>query len=329
MRNAYIYSHGFYVPEKVVPNSYFDELLGEKVSPWLEEVVQIYERRWCAEDESTADLAKKAAKNGMAEGNIKPEEIDLLIVATDTPEYISPSTASKVQYELGLDNAATFDINTACAGFVTALNTAVNYIKADEQYNTVLVVGAYAMSKYLNMADKKTVNLFADGAGAFILKSTSENGQGFLSSTMLTKGEYYSYMGIYGGGSANPISKEIAGTPEALLQIKKKFPPELNPETWSEMASGMAKKAGISVDDVDMYFLTQININSIFETMDILKQPREKAQTSMHYYGYTGSACIPIAFCEAIEKGKVKRGDIIFLIGSGGGLAFAGSAFKY
>ncbi len=329
MRNAYIHSHGFYVPEKVVPNSYFDELLGEKVSPWLEEVVQIFERRWCAEDESTADLAKKAAKNAMAEGNIEPEEIDLLIVATDTPEYISPSTASKVQYELGLNNAATFDINTACAGFVTALNTAVNYIKADEQYNTVLVVGAYAMSKYLNMADKKTVNLFADGAGAFVLKSTAENGQGFLTSTMLTKGEYYSYMGIYGGGSANPISKEIAGTPEALLQIKKKFPPELNPETWSKMASGMAKKAGISVDDVDMYFLTQININSIFETMDILKQPREKAQTSMHYYGYTGSACIPIAFCEAIEKGKVKRGDTIFLIGSGGGLAFAGSAFKY
>jgi len=329
MRNAIIHSQGFYVPERVVPNSYFDELLGENVSKWLEEFVQIYERRWCSEDESTSDLVVNAAKNAMEAGNVKPEDIDLLIVATDTPEYISPSTSSKAQYLLGLTNAGTFDINTACAGFVTALDTAVKYIQADENYNTVLIVGAYAMSKYLNKLDKKTVNLFADGAGAFILKSEENSNRGYMASKLITKGEYYSYMGIYSGGTKQPVNSDIVDTPEAKLQILKKFPPELNPQIWSSMAKKLANKSGTTLQDVERFFLTQINVNSIYDTMDILEIPREKAQTSMHYYGYTGSACIPIAFCDALSQGKVKRGDIVYFIGSGGGLAFAASAFRY
>ncbi|PKL89754.1 MAG: ketoacyl-ACP synthase III [Ignavibacteriae bacterium HGW-Ignavibacteriae-2] len=329
MRNAVIHSSGFYVPEKIISNKYFDDLLGEEVSPWLEKHVQIYERRWCADNESTADLAKEAIKNAMQNGGVKPEEIDLLIIATDTPEFISPSTSSKVQFELGLINAGTFDVNTACAGFVTALDMASKYIRDDEQYKTVAVVGAYAMSKYLNMLDKKTVNLFADGAGAFILKAEENSGRGFLASRLITKGQYYDYMGIFAGGTFKPISAELVDTVEPKLQIRKKFPPELNPEIWSDIAKNLSDRTNIPLNEVDMYFLTQININSIFETMEKLNQPKEKAQTSMHYYGYTGSACIPIAFCDALEKGKIKRGDNIFFIGSGGGLAFAGTAFKY
>ena len=165
MRNAVIHSTGIYVPERVIKNDYFDELLGENVSEWLESYVEIYERRWCADNQSTADLAIEAANDAMIKGNVNPEDIDLLIVATDTPEYISPSTASKAPFKLGLVNAGTFDINTACAGYVTAVDTAVKYIKADDNYNTIMVIGVYAMSKYLNKLDKKTVNLFADGAG--------------------------------------------------------------------------------------------------------------------------------------------------------------------
>ena len=113
---------------------------------------------------------------------ITPEDIDLLIVTTDTPEYISPSTASKVQYMTGMTNAATFDINTACAGFVTALDVAAKFIQADEQYRYIMVIGVYAMSKYLNMTDKKTVNLFADGAGAMILRAEQDTGRGVITS---------------------------------------------------------------------------------------------------------------------------------------------------
>ncbi|HRO73889.1 MAG TPA: ketoacyl-ACP synthase III, partial [Saprospiraceae bacterium] len=165
-RNAAILASGMYAPEKIVPNSYFNELLGQDVDTWLRENVQIYERRWCNDDESVADLIEKACLTALNNAGLKPDDIDLLIIATDTPEYISPSTASVIQDRLKLVNAGTFDINTACAGFVTALDIATKYIQADERYRYVLVVGAYTMSKYLNMEDKKTVTLFADGAGA-------------------------------------------------------------------------------------------------------------------------------------------------------------------
>jgi 3-oxoacyl-[acyl-carrier-protein] synthase-3 len=329
MRNAIIHSTGAYVPERIVPNSYFDELLGENVSDWLVDNVHIHERRWAAENESTADLCIPAAKQAMERGGLKPEDINLLIISTDTPEFVSPSTASKVQYELGLVNAGTFDINTACAGFVTAMDIGSKYIKADEQYQYVMVIGAYAMSKFLNMHDKKTVTLFADGAGVVILKAEETENSGFLASELRTQGQYYGYMGIYAGGTYQPITREVVENEDHLLKFVQKFPKELNPEVWSSMALDLTKRIGESPQAVDHYFLTQININSIWETMDKLNVPREKAHTIMQYYGYTGSACIPLAFDDAVSKGKVKRGELIVFIGSGGGLAFASAAFRY
>lgn len=329
MRNAIIHSIGAYVPEKVVPNSYFDTLLGENVSEWLAQNVQIYERRWCNEDQSVADLAAEAIRRALEDGKVDPLEVDLLIISTDTPEYISPSTASKVQHMLGMTNAGTFDLNTACAGFVTALDTGSKYIRADENYNTVVVVGAYAMSKYLNMADKKTVTLFADGAGAVVLEASEEEGRGYLASQQITRGEYYGHMGIYAGGTYQPLSQQVLDEKDHLLKFVHKFPKELNPEMWSMMANTLAERIGVEPNAVDHYLLTQININSIRETMDRLGVPREKAPTVMHHYGYTGSACIPLALNEIYKNGKLRRGDLLFFIGSGGGLAFASAAFRY
>lgn len=329
MRNAIIHSSGMFVPEQIIKNEYFDKLLGDNVSGWLEKHVEIFERRWCSENESTADLAIEAAKEALKNGNINPEEVDLLIVATDTPEYISPSTSSKLQHKLGLKNAGTFDINTACAGFVTALDTAAKYIIADTNYNTVMVIGVYAMSKYLDQSDKKTVNLFADGAGCMILKSSEKTDSGFLSSKLITKGEYNDYMGIFAGGTNKQIDNSVLQQNDHKLKIAKKFPPGLNPETWSAVVIDLAKKASINIEDVKLFLFTQININSIRETMDLLNLPRERAQTSMHYYGYTGSACIPIAFSDALKQNKIERGDIIMMVGSGGGFSVAGAAFRY
>lgn len=329
MPNAAIHSVGAYVPDRVIPNSYFDELLGESVSQWLADNVQIYERRWCNPNESVADLAMQAVKNALKNGNVAPEEVDLLIISTDTPEYISPSTASKVQHLLGLVNAGTFDLNTACAGFVTALDTGAKYIAADENYKTVVVVGAYAMSKYLNMTDKKTVTLFADGAGAVVLKANNEPGRGYLASKLITKGEYHGHMGIYGGATFQPMNREVLENKDHLLKFVHKFPKELNPVMWSSIANNLAQQIGVSPKEVNHYLLTQININSIRETMDMLGVDRQKATTIMHYFGYTGSACIPLALNEIYANGTLKKGDLLFLIGSGGGLAFAGAAFRY
>ncbi len=318
-----------YAPPRVVPNSYFDESLGENVSEWLEENVHIFNRRWCSPEESTADLCVQAAEQVLKEAGLAPKDIDLLIIATDTPEYISPSTASKVQHITGMINAGTFDMNTACAGFVTALDSGSKYIAADAQYNHVMVIGAYAMSKHLNMTDKKTVTLFADGAGAVILEASQDSERGFLASELRTQGQYCDWMGIYGGGTFMPVNDQTLANKDHQLKFVKKFPPELNPETWSDMARKLADRIGEPLENVSQFFITQININSIWATMDILGLPRERAHTVMHQYGYTGSACIPMAFEEARQQGKLNRGDLIFFIGSGGGLAFASAAFRY
>ncbi|MFA0961200.1 3-oxoacyl-ACP synthase III family protein [Roseivirga sp. BDSF3-8] len=334
MRNAVIRSVGAYVPERVVPNSYFNELLGQDVDTWLRENVQIYERRWAAEDESTADLVEKAAHQALERAGVKAGELDLLIVATDTPEYISPSTASKVQHRLGAKKAGTFDLNTACAGFVTALDVASKYIRSDDRYNNVLVVGAYVMSKYLDKYDKKTANLFADGAGAVVLTAEEVPGEGlkaqkgFLASELRTEGQYCDWMGIYAGGTATPVDQEVVTAKDHKLKFVKRFPTELNPDMWSGMIRDLCQRIGEKPEDVDRFFITQININSIYATMDLLGLPREKAPTIMHYYGYTGSACIPMAFNEAWEKEQIKPGDLVVFIGSGGGLSFASAAFR-
>lgn len=327
MRNASIIASGSYVPDRVIPNSWFNEILGEDVDSWLRSNVQIYERRWCNADESTADLVEGACRHVLDNAGLEPKDIDLLIVATDTPEYISPSTASVVQYRLGMSNAGTFDINTACAGFVTALDTGSKFIQADKKYNKVLVVGAYAMSKYLNLTDKKTVTLFADGAGAVILSSTEEN-EGFIQSKLITRGEFYDYMGIYAGGTHHPTDANALKNHEHQLQFVQKIPTEINPEVWSSMITDICHDSGIDIHDVNHFFFTQININSIHETMDKLGIPRSKAATIMHHYGYTGSACIPMAFDDWNQKHKIKKGDLVVFMGSGGGLAFGAALFK-
>lgn len=327
MQNATIISCGAYAPEQVIPNSYFNILLGEDVDTWLTNKAHIYERRWCHENESTADLAERAAQQALERAKVSAEQLDLIIVATDTPEFISPSTAVVIQDRLGAKNAGTFDINTACAGFVTALDIGAKYIKADDHYQYVLVIGAYAMSKHLNMEDKKTVTLFADGAGAVLLQSSSEKNKGFLSSQLISKGEYNSWMGVYGGGTKHPVTNKVLENHDHQLKFVRKFPSELNPQMWSDMAQHLCTKNNINIKDVNHFFITQININAIWDTLDRLDVPREKGHTSMHYYGYTGSACIPMTFNDAWEKGQLKEGDTIFFIGSGGGLAYASAAF--
>lgn len=327
MRKATIAGVGAFVPTREIPNSYFNELLGEDVDAWLKENVNIHTRRWCTDAESVADLCEQAALEAIADAGLTAEDIDLLIISTDTPEYVSPSTASVIQDRLGLVNAGTFDLNTACAGFVTAMDVAAKYIAADERYENILVIGGYAMSKYLNMKDKKTVTLFADGAGAVVM-SPGKDGSGFMTSDLRTEGQYNSWMGIYAGATNQPINETVLANHDHQLKFVHKFPKELNPKMWTEMAQELCDRIGVSPNDVDHYFITQLNFNSINETMDNLGVDRSKAHMIMDKFGYTGSACIPMAFHDAYKQGKVKKGDLLVFIGSGGGLAFAACAIR-
>jgi 3-oxoacyl-[acyl-carrier-protein] synthase-3 len=317
-----------YAPARVVPNSWFDERLGENVSDWLEERLTIRERRWAAEGESTADLVEAAARKILEDAKVEPAEVDLIIVATDTPEYVSPSTAVVVQDRIGASRAGTFDLNTACAGFVTALDVGSKFIQADPRYRHVLIVGAYAMSKYLDLDDKKTVTLFADGAAGVLLEAC-EGSRGWLGSRLRSEGQYEGWMGIYAGGTHLPSTPEVLARGDHKLRFVKKFPSQINPDTWSEMIREVLSDVGRRLDEVACIFFTQININSIRETMGRLGLPMDRTHTVMDRYAYTGSACIPMALDDAVRAGRLDRGDLIVFMGSGGGLAFACAAFEW
>jgi len=329
MRNAVIQSTGSYAPALTLPNSYFNTLLGEDVSTWLETNLTIRERRWCSEDESTADLCVEAGKKALRNAGIEASAVDLIIVGTDTPEHISPSTASAVHYRLGAINGGAFDLNAACSSFVTGLEVASRYIRSGSDYSTILVIGGYAMSKYLNKKDKKTVSLFADGAGAAVLTAVEGGNRGFLGAKQFTEGQYHEWMGIYSGGTHYPISPQALAHGDQYMQFTKRFPVNKNVETWTEMIRSLCLQLAIKPNDIDHYFMTQININSIYGTMDALNLDRRKAYTIMDRFAYTGAACIPMAVDEAVQDGTLKRNDLILLITSGGGLSFTAAVFRY
>ena len=329
MRNAVIKSIGSYAPALTLPNSYFDQLLDEDVSAWLKTNLTIQERRWCSEDESTADLCVAAGQKALHNAGLDATALDLIIVGTDTPEHISPSTASAVHHRLGATSAGAFDLNTACSSFVAGLEVASRYIRSGNEYSTILVIGGYAMSKYLNKNDKKTVTLFADGAGAAVLSAVEGGNRGFLGAKHLVEGQYHQWMGIYAGGTQYPISSQALANGDHFLQFTRRFPENKNRETWTWMIRSLCQQLSIEPDDIDHYFMTQININSIYETMDALHIQRHKAYTIMEKYAYTGAACIPMAIDHAVQSGTLKKNDLILMITSGGGLSFNAAVFRY
>jgi 3-oxoacyl-[acyl-carrier-protein] synthase III len=329
MRDARIIGTGIYVPEKVLTNADLSRNLGEDIDEFVTNIVGIRERHIAADDESAADLGANAAQSALANAGIAATDLDLILLATDTPEYLSPATSVVVQHRICAVNAGTFDINSACAGFVTTLDTAFKYMIADHNYKNVLVIGCYAMSKFIDWKDKKTSTLFADGAGAMVLQAV-DNEQHFLGSKLVADGSYHDFMGIFAGGTKEPITQSVLdGNNFNRLRFAKKYPPEVNINGWPKIVDDVLSKANIIRDDVDLFLWTQVNISTIKLVMAAMDIPEHKTHTIMDKWGYTGSACIPMVFHDALEAGKIKRGDTVVLCASGGGLNMACLAFKY
>ena len=330
MRYAQILSTGRYVPERVMTNAEFDKLLGEPVGDWLVQNVGIRERHFMAPDQTTSDLAVAAARVALDRAGIKATDLDLIIVATDTPDYISPATASVVQAKLGAVNAGTYDVNCACAAWVTGLDIAGKYIAADESYRHILLVGAYGMSRYIDWKDKTTATLFADGAGAVVIGAGDQ--PGFLAAKLIANGEYYDALGVYTGGITRPATAEnIAQYGPPYVKFVRKFPKTFNSERWPILVRDILAKAGnLSPDDVNRYYFTQLNLRTIEFVIQTLNQPLSKTHWIMDKWGYTGSACIPMTLDDSIEIGKgPKPGDLVMFCGTGGGLAMAAALFKW
>lgn len=329
-RYAQILSTGSYIPERIVTNAEIDEMLGVSTSQWLIENVGIRERRWMAEDQNTSDLIVEASKKALDKAGVKPEEIGLIIVSTDTPDYLSPSTSIVVQHKLGAVNAGCYDVNSACAGWVTALDQGARYLATDSSCKYVLVAGGYGMSRYLNLSDKTTANLFADGAGAALLGAGEQ--AGFLASNLLAKGEFHDALGIYAGGTKTPASienlQQYGGKP--IVQFVKKFPKTFNTEYWPKLIQGALDKVDMGFDDVDHYYLTQLNLRTIEAMMELLGQPIEKTHWVMDKWGYTGSPCVVMALDDAINQGRgPKPGERVLFCASGGGISMAASVWQW
>ena len=328
MAFAKIVGTGRYVPEKVVTNEDLSRILGEDINEFVTQVLGISERHVCADDESTADLATHASREALKDARVEPENLDLIVLATDTPEQLSPATSVVVQHRLGAKNAGTFDVNCACAGFVTALDTAAKYIISDNSYRNVLVVGAYAISKYLDWRDKKTATIFADGAGAVVLQSR-EDRPGFLASKLRADGRFHDHMGIYAGGTHMPVTPQtIAEGYWNKVRFHKKYPAEVNTEGWPAIVREVLAKAELRLDEVKLFLFTQVNLSTIKSVMEKLELPMERTHTIMQHWGYTGSACIPMVLDDALKKGLAASGDNIVLCASGGGLNMACAAFR-
>ena len=328
MPYAKIIGTGAFVPERIITNDELSRMLGEDIGEFVSQVVGINERHVCAENESTADLATKASLRALRSAGIKAEDLNLIILATDTPEYLSPATSVVVQHRLGARSAGTFDVNCACAGFVTALDTASKFIAADTSYRNILVVGAYAMSKFVDWKEKKTCTLFADGAGAVVLQASAT--PGFLASKLVAEGSYHDHMGIYAGGTHMPITEEVLREGVwTKVRFAKKYPPEVNLQGWPRIIADVLAKANLNLDDVALFLFTQVNLTTIKEVMKGMEVPISRTHTIMQKWGYTGSACIPMVLDDAVCEGKLKPGDVVVMCASGGGLNMACAAFRW
>lgn len=328
-RNPQIISTGSYVPERVVTNAEVDALIGESTNDWLLANVGIRERRWMSSLQTTSDLIVEASKKAIERAGITAADIDLVIVSTDTPDYFSPSTSVVVQHKLGANKAGCYDVNSACAGWVTALDQGARYLMTEPSYNYLLVAGGYGMSRFLDFRDKKTANLFADGGGAMIL-GVGES-PGFLGSNFLAVGEFHDALGIYTGGAFRPCTtKNLSEFGAPKVEFVKKFPKTFNTEYWPKLMQGALEKAGLTFDDIDHYFFTQLNLRTIEMMMSLLKQPISKTHWVMDKWGYTGSPCVVMALDDAITLGKgPKPGEVILFCASGGGISMAASVWKW
>ena len=330
-RYATIVGTGRYLPEIEVPN----EALKERVSsadPDLADVVDAFEgstgirSRWYApRDWAASDIALRASEKALEAAGIGPKQVDMILLGTDTPDYITPATSTVLQHKLGAINAGTFDIGCACASFPTGVATAAGLLNTNQWMNYILVVGVYMMSKLAEPTDVVSF-FYGDGAGAAVLSADTK--PGYVTSAYLADGSYADHWAITSGGTAEPASVESVQEGRTKVRLLQRYPPDVNHVNWPKIVRSLAERGGFDIQEIDFAIFTQVRLPSIKLVMQDLGLPLEKTHWIMEEWGYMGSACIPMALDDAVEKGKVKPGDLLVLVGSGVGYNYAGVAIR-
>jgi len=325
-RSASIIGTGSYVPERVMTNSDLEAMV-ETNHQWIVERTGIYERRIAAENEFTSHMAAKAAQAAMENAGVTPEEIDMILVATITPDMFFPSTACQVQRHIGAKNATCMDVNAACSGFLYCVEIANQFI-SNHACETVLVIGADKLSSIVNWEDRNTCVLFGDGAGAAILRHRPGS-KGVVTTYMGSDGNYGDILHMPGGGCAKPITRENVDDKLNTLQMNGR-------ETFKQAVTSMMRAANIVLDrcgltsqDIQCVIPHQANIRIIEAMADRLDLTMDRFHINLDKYGNTSAAAVAIALDEAARVGRFQKGDPILLVVFGGGLTYASSVIEW
>ncbi len=327
MESIGIIGTGFYVPSKVMTNKELAKIV-DTTDEWIAEKTGVRARRIADPQEATSDLAIFAAQDAMRSAKVHCEDIDLIVLATSTPDMIQPSTASIVQGKIGAINAAAFDVSAVCAGFVYALSVAYSMMKASDNYRKVLVIGAETYSRILDWTDRSTCVFFGDGAGAVVLGEV-ENGLGIQSHFLMNDGRGASVIKFLGGGSRYPASEETIAKKFHRFEMQGKQVWDFATMAMPKAVKTVADKAGIKTQDIDMLISHQANINIISKSMESLGLPMERTYTNLEKYGNTSGASIPIALAEADRLGRFAKGNNVVFVGFGGGLSYGAILMKW
>lgn len=323
-----IRSTGIYVPEIEVPNDILRERFKATNPEFVDKTAAAtgIATRWYAPDDwATSDLAARAATQCLERAGVAAEDVDLILLGTDSPDYITPATSVVVQKKIGAKRAGTFDVGCACASFPTALGAANGLMATNPWMKNVLVIGAYMMHRLADPNDPM-IFFYGDGAGAALLQPGTE--PGLLASSYRADGSFSQHWGIYSGGTVEPANEEAIKAGRTQVRMTQKYPSEINDEGWPAVAKMLCERNGFTLNDVDHFIFTQVRRRTIDKVMGFLEQPREKAHTVMEKWGYTGSACIPMALHDLVESGKAKPGQLVLLVGSGVGHNQAGIALR-
>jgi len=317
---------GMAVPERVLTNQDLERMV-ETSDEWIRTRTGIRERRVAAPDEASSDYAERAARQAMEQAGVTPDQVDLIICATVTPDMPMPSTAAIVQDALGARHAAAFDLSAACPGWIYGVVMAQQTI-ATGLYNCALVIGVELLSKMVNWDDRSTCVLFGDAAGAAVLQPVSV-GRGILASVLGSEGSGACHLYTPAGGSRRPTSPETVAQGLHYVHMNGSEVFKFAVRVMNEATSQVVEKAGLGLGDVDLLIPHQANIRIIEAAMKRLGLPSEKVVVNLDRYGNTSSASIPVALCEALAAGRVQEGDVLVFVSFGAGLVWGGLTVRW
>ena len=318
---------GMYAPERILTNAELERVV-DTSDEWIVSRTGIRERRIAAAHETTATLSAIAGKRAIAVAGLEPDDIDIILVATLTPDYWMPSTGALVKEAIGNTRAAAMDVAAACSGFVYAYSVADAYIRSG-MFKNALVIGAETLSRFLDYSDRSTCILFGDGAGAVVLSASDQEGGGMQGLEMTTDPDGAYMIWLPSGGSRSPVSGQTLARGEHYVRMEGRETYRFATKTMATTALTAIGRAGWKPEEIDLFIPHQANVRIIESVAKGLNLPMEKMFVNLDRYGNTSAASVPIALAEAVDSGRINVGDKVVLVAFGAGLTSGGIALEW